>query len=189
MKNVDQSQSTPKSTPIGRLETRVAIISGILLSLSVVLADPTTNSISFLVRYFVLQQSGQDMVAEKTPEELVALMAEREVIVSRAAVGKLLRDREIEAILMAMKHPNRQVRKLAVLWIIAFEFDPRILPAVREALGDSDKRVRSGAVRAIAEIGDSTDLIRLEELMGDRSAMVRSAAGESLDLLRNSLPR
>lgn len=62
-------------------------------------------------------------------------------------------------------------------------------PALVEALGDEDARVRLAAVRALARIGGDGVVRPLSRALGDPSADVRAAAARALDSVRRRATR
>jgi hypothetical protein len=79
--------------------------------------------------------------------------------------------------------PSWRVRLQAVV-VIGKLADRRALPALIEALSDTNETVRGLSARVLGDLGDGRALVALERARADGSAFVRDKAGEALAKLR-----
>ncbi|MCW3095801.1 MAG: lyase domain protein repeat-containing protein [Chthonomonadaceae bacterium] len=89
-----------------------------------------------------------------------------------------------------LKNENRDVRLSAARALEEID-DPAVVPALVEALEDTDSSVRWCTAKALGEIGDPTAVPALIKALKDEGHYVRPAAAHALESIGNSvtLPR
>ena len=92
----------------------------------------------------------------------------------------------LHAMIHDTAHPGVRASVAQLIAVLGEERARPLLPAIREALGDSDPRVRAAALESISMLGsiESGDGALVADRSEDSAAIVRAAAFETLRALR-----
>jgi HEAT repeat protein len=105
--------------------------------------------------------------AQESVHSLISILGDVDPRVRRAAVKALcgFAKSAVEPLLLAYRYSKRKVQRRAILETLGQLTDPRAVPALIDAMGDSHHMVRMAAIRAISTMGGSEVTGRLIELL------------------------
>ncbi len=148
--------------------------------------------------------SEEDIVRAKSVEVL-ALLADRSSVpallgalddpfyktrsLSAHALGKLAPDDPAvaEALVSRLSIEEHQLTRVDLAWVLAKMGDRSHLGIVREMLFHGNPEdVRAEAARALGEVGDESDLSRLEKAIKDKKGLVRKEAHQAFQKLKEA---
>jgi len=116
-------------------------------------------------------------------DSLTELMGSNDQEIHLGAAHKLKRKFGKEPFLAALKHPNPNVRSVAVHFLSFFR-EPGVQEALISMASDSDPFVRKWVAYSLGQIGDKHAFLTLRDLAKDDQGMVRRSAEESIPELR-----
>jgi HEAT repeat protein len=138
------------------------------------------------VRRFA-RRSLLELAGQAKPEAYAAALSSQDrttQVVAALALARLNDGRGLEILLAEMANPMG-IERVEVVKSSARIKDPRVLPAIRAATGDSDTEVRVVALIALGLLQDKESSTLLKKIYADPSApkQVHLAAGKAIELL------
>jgi HEAT repeat protein len=92
-----------------------------------------------------------------------------------------------EALKARLKVEDNQMTQVDLAWMLARCGDPSKLDLVRELLFTGDPEdVRAEAAQALGDVGDSSDVPRLERAINDKKGLVRREANRAVQKLKEA---